>query len=252
MQLLFVNPEKSTLKYIMLWYDVNNMSVLLACMSDLYNDNVRILPQQTVIYGKVTIMGLFNLFKGNRALNAKSEKSIETKDVSKETAIHTIAAVISENDGTVLEKVTACLSDSQAYFNKYAFAFSERGIDSFDEMPLREFHRIAMVDALFEGQYVCEQDWKSELDDFLYFLRELKCIKAWELPLEESWFDSDSDIGKWCAIINEKWKKSNICLAGIDMESDAYVLFPCRLDKLNTLRDLAKTVSCRIDYAERL
>lgn len=226
------------------------MPVLLACMSDLYN--VRILPQQTVIYRKVMIMGLFDLYKGKKALNAKAEKSIKTKDISKETAIHTIAAVISENDSTVLDKITACLSDSHAYFNKCASAFSERGIVAFDEMSLRKIHRIAMVDALFEGQYVCEQDWKSELDDFLYFLRELKCIKAWELPLEERWFDRDADITEWCTIINENWKKSNMCLAGIDMESDSYVLFPCRLDKLNKLKDLAKTVSCRIDYAESL
>ena len=41
-----------------------------------------------------------------------------------------------------------------------------------------------------------------------------------------------------------------MCLAGIDIESDSYVLFPCKIDKMNELETLAKAVSYRIDYAK--
>ncbi len=152
----------------------------------------------------------------------------------------------------MIKGITDCLADSEVYFHEHGDAFLERGIDEFDEISLREIQWLSMVDILAENQYVCEQDWKDELDDFLYFVRELKEIKAAALPLEVEWFDKNADIHEWCAIMDGKWKSSGMCLAGIDIESDSYVLFPCRDDKLNELKKLAKIVSCRIDYAKNL
>lgn len=53
-------------------------------------------------------------------------------------------------------------------------------------------------------------------------------------------------------IIDEQWKPLGMCLAGIDIESDCYVMFPCKNDKLNELKNLAGIVSCRIDYAKNI
>ena len=172
------------------------------------------------------------------------------EDVAAEVAIQTITAIISGNDSSVLEKVKDCLRYTESYFKEYANAFSERGIEEFDDLPLRELQRIAVVDILAENLYVCERDWKDEIDDFLYSVGELKGTKEQALPLKTEWFDSDGDISEWSAIIDGKWKSFGMCLAGIDIESDSYVLFPCKIDKLNELETLAKVVSYRIDYAK--
>lgn len=198
-------------------------------------------------------MRLLDLFKKNdKKLSDESKDNHEKENISKEMAIQTIASIISGNDSAVIKRTTDCLADGEGYFNEHADAFLERGIEKFDEISLREMQWISMVDILSENQYVCERDWKDELDDFLYFVREQKEMKAAALPLEAEWFDKNADISEWCTIIDGKWKSSGMCLAGIDLESDSYVLFPCRDDKLHELKKLAKILSRRIDYAKNL
>lgn len=188
----------------------------------------------------------------NASVNVREcHESLNAKEgMAAEAAIQTIAAIISNNDGLVLEKVKDCLKDTEAYFKKYADVFSERGIDEVDELSSRELQRVALVDILAENLYVCERDWRDELDDFLYFVGELKETKARALPLKAEWFNGNGDISEWSAVIDTEWKPFGMCLAVIDIESDCYVLFPCKIDKLNELETLAKAVSYRIDYAK--
>lgn len=196
-------------------------------------------------------MGLFDLFRKNdKKSSVDSTMNPAKEDISAEVTIQTITAIISENDSSVLEKVKDCLRNTEAYFKEYADIFSERGIEKFDDLPLRELQRIAVVDILAENLYVCERDWKDELDEFLYFVGELKGTKAQALPLKKEWFNGDGDISEWSAVIDGEWESFGMCLAAIDIESDCYVLFPCKIDKLNELEALAKAVSYRIDYAK--
>ncbi len=196
-------------------------------------------------------MRLFDIFrKNNKKSSPDSTINPAKEDAAAEVAIQAITAIISENDSSVLEKVKGCLRDTKSYFKEYTDTFSERGIEKFDDLPLRELQRIAVVDILAENLYVCERDWKDELDDFLYFVGELKGTKEHTLPLKPKWFDRNGDISEWSAIIDDEWKSFGMCLAGIDIESDSYVLFPCKIDKWNELEALAKAVSYRIDYAK--
>lgn len=201
----------------------------------------------------VRTMGFFDFCRNNdKKTGDESRENNAKENISAEMAIQTITAMISKDDSTVLKRIKACLEDTEAYFHEYADIFLERGIEEFDQIPLREIQWIAMVDILAEHMYVCERDWKDELDDFLHFIGELKETKAKALPLETEWFDEDGDISEWSAIIDVKWKSSGMCLADIDIESDCYILFPCENDKLNELKTLAKIISCRIDYAKNM
>lgn len=200
-------------------------------------------------------MGFFDLFKSNKKLKNESDdnnKSNQNVNISRDMSIKTIVSIISENDDKVLKRITDCLTDCETYFKNNADAFSERGILHFDKTLLSKIQWLAMVDALEEGQYVCEQDWETESDDFVYFVKELKKIKETDLPLNIEWFDEDEDISTWCTIIDEKWKPFGMCMAGIDIESDSYVMFPCKDDKINKLKELAEQLSYRIDYAKNL
>ena len=66
-------------------------------------------------------MGLFGFDKG-----------ISVEDLPT-SAVAAIAQIISHNDRAVLRRVKACVDDPQAYFEKHADAFEERGIDEFED-----------------------------------------------------------------------------------------------------------------------
>lgn len=48
-----------------------------------------------------------------------------------------------------------------------------------------------MVDSLLEGGYVCECDYKEELDEVFACIQDLKGVKNLNLSLEPDWFDED-------------------------------------------------------------
>ena len=198
-------------------------------------------------------MGLFDLFgKNNKKENNETKAGNAKKSVSTQVAIETIAGIISNNDSEVLKRVKMCLEDTEAYFEEYADAFEERGIDEFDEDAIGEIQWLAMVDILEANQYVCERDWEDELEDFLHFVGELKGVKAKKLPLEQEWVNEDEAVSAWCATIDAKWMSSGMCLAAIDIDSDSYVLFPCENDKCKELGILAEAASYRIDCAKNM
>lgn len=78
----------------------------------------------------------------------------------------------------------------------------------------------------------------------------MKETKAQNLPLNAEWLNENGDISEWSAVIDTKWEQFGMCLAAIDIESDSYVLFPCKIDTLQELEALAKAISERIDYAK--
>ena len=108
---------------------------------------------------------------------------------------------------------------------------------------------LGMVDILIKNNYVCERDYKDELEDFLYFVQELKGIKSNDLTLEEDWFEENADITDWCSIIDSKWASEGMCIAAIDIDSDSYVIFPCKINVLQNLQEYAEETEFGIERA---
>lgn len=188
-------------------------------------------------------MGLFDLFgKGNK----------KDSEISTEETVLTIARIVSDNDANIMDNIKACMEDTEAYFENHGDSFEERGFDEFEDEEIEEIRWIALVDALESNQYVCERDWKDELEDFLYFVGELKGVKSKELTLNSEWFDEDDDISVWCTILDKRWEAKGVCMAAIDINSDSYVLFPCEIDELDRLGKLAESIDSRIDYAKNM
>lgn len=168
-----------------------------------------------------------------------------------ENPIYKIAAEISNNNMAVLEEANKCLSDTKKYFSENEEQYEERGItrDVMEDEGEELIQWIGMVDLLFKYHYVCERDWKDELEDFLYFMRELEGVKSNHLPLEEDWFDEKDDIAKWCGIIDRKWASQGMCAAAIDIDSDSYVIFPCDITVLKKLQEYAEETDFGIGRA---
>ena len=175
------------------------------------------------------------------------------KDSEEKKGLMAIGEAISSGDSAVMAEIEKCVKDTEAYFEENEERFEERGIEQEDaEDDAEEVRWIALVDILEVNGYVCERDWKDELEDFVYFLGNLKGTKSRELPIDSEWFDEDDDVARWCEILDEKWADKGVCVAAIDIESDSYVLFPYEVKKLSELSELAETLERRIDVAKNM
>ena len=164
-----------------------------------------------------------------------------------------IAAAISADDKAVIARMKDCVSNTKAYVQKNEERFEERGFEIEDlEDEEEEIRWLALVDILEENEYVCERDWKDELEDFVYFVGNLKSVKARALPLEKEWFDEEGNVVDWCKVLDEKWKDLGCCVAAIDIDSDSYVLFAYDVDKVDKLCELAEELDRTIDWAKNM
>lgn len=189
-------------------------------------------------------MGIFDIFKkdSNNEKNNKEQRKINP--------ILEIASIISNKDKEVIDKLSSCLLDTKRYFQENISFYQDRGIYEITEISKIKW--IALVEILQEHNYVCERDWKDELEDFLYFSNRLNQMQANNLILKEEWFNPDDDISIWCEIIDENWSNIDMCMASIDIDSDSYVLFPSTTKDLNRLKNIANSINQRIELAQNM
>ena len=196
-------------------------------------------------------MGFFDRFKKNGADSAAPVPPAPAED-SKPLGPGLIesARLISLGDEAVMRDVSACAEAPRDWFEANRERYEERGIDSTGDLDQVQW--LGLVDILEEHGWVCERDWKDELEDFLFFLQELKGYQALHLTLDESWLEPDGDIPGWCEILAKKWKEQGARVAAIDIDSDSYVLFPVPSVQLPTLQKLAGETGHNIDFVERM
>lgn len=192
-------------------------------------------------------MGIFDRFKKqDPAPEVPPVPAAEPKPVGPN--IVEIAKLISSGDEAVMADITACTGDPAAWFEAHQDRYEERGVDSAEDADLVQW--LSLVDILEEHGWVCERDWKDELEDFSYFVQNLHGFQALSLDLDPDWLDEDEDISAWCGVLTEKWE--GVCVAAIDIDSDSYVLFPTSTAQLADLQRLAGEIGHRIDAAERM
>ena len=159
-----------------------------------------------------------------------------------------IARLISSGDEAVLRDVSTCAEHPQDWFEAHQDRYEERGVDSAGDLDLVQW--LGLVDILEEHGWVCERDWKDELEDFLFFLQNLKGYQTLHLTLDENLFEPDQDIPAWCNILAEKWKEQGARVAAIGIDSDSYVLFPILIAQFPALQKLAEEIGHCIDLVE--
>ena len=193
-------------------------------------------------------MGFLDRFR--KLEKAESQKPAGGGEARYRQPILEIARLISDGDQEVMGEAAECVSDPKRYFEVHIDRYEERGIEDSDDLELIQW--LGLVDILESRGWVCERDWKDELGDFLHFMGTLAGMAANRLSLEREWFDEDGDIPQWCRILDGKWSAREICAAALDLESDCYVLFPCKKSDLEELRRLAGAIHRRIDLAARM
>ena len=190
-------------------------------------------------------MGLFGIFRAKETPPPEPPKP-EAKDLG--PVLMEIARIISSGDEAVLRDITACTEDPASWFTAHQDRYRERCILSSDNLELIQW--LGLVDILEEYGWVCERDWKDELEDFSYFVQNLHGFQKLGLELDPDWLDEDEDISAWCGVLTEKWE--GVCVAAIDIDSDSYVLFLTSAAHFADLQRLAGEIGHRIDAAERM
>lgn len=191
-------------------------------------------------------MGFFDHFKKNEAAPEPLEPSVK----SIEPTVVELARVISSGDEAVLRDITACTEAPADWFTAHQDRYRERCILSSDDLELIQW--LGLVDILEEHGWVCERDWKDELEDFSYFLQNLHGFQKLGLELDPDWLDEDEDISAWCGVLTEKWAAQGVRIAAIGIDSDSYVVFPATAPQFDELQRLAGEIGQCIDAVERM
>ena len=193
-----------------------------------------------IIYGKEgfakdKVMDMVQLFDS-------ADVKIANAKVYKE-----LVKTISDNE-YFLQNMDRCFCHPREYFKDNADRYEDRGITDRDAMDT--FVWIAVADEMLESGIAIELDWKEEKDEFLSSIEEL--ANENNLVIDESMLDDEGDIPSWCKELDNRWMKDGYCVSCIDIDSDSYVLFVCKTDKLKSLTELAKSINHRIDFAQNM
>lgn len=189
-------------------------------------------------------MGIFDRFKKqDPAPETSSAPETECKPFGPN--VLEIAKLISSGDEAVLKDITACTEDPADWFISHQDRYRERCILSSDDPELIQW--LGLVDILEEHGWVCERDWKDELEDFSYFVQNLHGFQKLGLELNPDWLDEDEDISAWCDVLTEKWAAQGVRIATIGIDSDSYVLFPAAVPQFDELQRLAGEIGQCID-----
>ena len=183
-------------------------------------------------------MGMLDRFKKKDAAPEATTPAAERKPFG--ATLVEIAQAISGGDAAVLKDISACTEDPLAWFEAHQDRYEERSVDSDSDVELIQW--LGLVDILEEHGWVCERDWKDELEDFSYFVQNLRGFQKLGLELDQDWLDEDEDISAWCGVLAEQWSAQGVRMAVIGIGSDSYVLFPASVGQLTALQTLAKEI----------
>lgn len=185
-------------------------------------------------------MGLFDKWKGKK----------ETGENHLEHDLLKIIRIVSSDNAVILKSAQECVEHTIDYYNNHRNAYEDRGMSIEDETTFLQW--IGCIDLLIDNKMVCECDWKESKEEFVCEISALKGISSLALQIDSKWFEAEQDIPRWCETLDEKWEKSRCVMAAFDIDSDSYVMFPCKSDDIEILSDLAERFGYRIDFAKNM
>lgn len=172
------------------------------------------------------IIGLFSKSNNIKKENP-SVPQIQLPTTKKE--LIKVAKRITCNDKDIMNVVLQSLESPKDFCQMEIKAASEKKYDYQqlldwyeEEKSITNFKKMVMLYAIGNSNYVAGFDWKDDLETFLWKMKELRCLKQHNLPINDSSLTSDGDISQWCLIINEQWKPLGFQIIFIDADSDEY------------------------------
>lgn len=161
-----------------------------------------------------------------------------------------IVKIVSAGNTEMMESARQCVENTMNYYSDHIDDYTDRGISDKEDISFLQW--IGCIDLLMNNHYVCECDWKGECDEFVFAVSSLQGMAPLSLEIDSEWFDGEQSIPQWCKTLDDKWKQSDCVVATFDIDSDSYVMFPCKKDEIETLSGLAEHFGYRIDCAKNM
>lgn len=184
-------------------------------------------------------MGFFDRWKKKQPARENAPRT----DMTAGEPIVAIARFISGDDGLTVKEVRECCADPVRYFETHRKQYEARGIDAATD--LGQIQWLGMVDCLIKYNCVCERDHTDQAEDFAWFVEQLDGVRENNLPVRTYWFDEGQSALQWWSALNKKWESQGFCVSELDIGSDSYVLFPCEIERISQLEQLAQSTGHR-------
>lgn len=155
-----------------------------------------------------------------------------------------IASLISSNNNEIAKQLDFAVSEPEKYLKENAQQFWERSIDfedcdSADEFEPEELLFLAMTNELEKHGYAFEVDWKCELDDFLWALKQIKTYDLISEVISGLDLSENGNVEEWGEKINNALD-GKAMIGAIGINSDSYPLIIVSAETLEKIQELAK------------
>lgn len=163
-----------------------------------------------------------------------------------------IAGILCNGDEEILEEYRQALHHTADYLEAHPKICEDRGIAPGELDITPTFVQwIVLIDLLIQHKYLCtELDYKAELGDFYYFLKDTYWFKQFGLSFDGTELKEYEDLPKWCAQLDEVWKDQGICLVHLDIDSDSYVITPLKKAAFSAIQLHARQAGRHVKLAK--
>ena len=176
----------------------------------------------------VVIPVLIGLFSKSKK-NADKEQHIPQIPVpTTNDKLIELVKCVTNNNAEMVGNVLNMIKDPEGFCKTEIENNPEQPYDYNDYLlDLHRDNNIALLHivtlyALGNAKFVVNFDWKDDLETFLYGIRNLKCFKENNLPIDEAALSTLNDIPQQCFYLNEQWKSIGFQTVFINTNSDEY------------------------------
>lgn len=176
----------------------------------------------------VVIPVLIGLFSKSKK-NADKEQHIPQIPVpTTNDKLIELVKCVTNNNAEMVGNVLNMIKDPEGFCKTEIENNPEQPYDYNDYLlDLHRDNNIALLHivtlyVLGNAKFVVNFDWKDDLETFLYGIRNLKCFKENNLPIDEAALSTLNDIPQQCFYLNKQWKSIGFQTVFIDTNSDEY------------------------------
>lgn len=176
----------------------------------------------------VVIPVLIGLFSKSKK-NADKEQHIPQIPVpTTNDKLIELVKCVTNNNAEMVGNVLNMIKDPEGFCKteiennpEQPYDYNDYLLDLHRETNIALLHIVTLY-ALGNAKFVVNFDWKDDLETFLYGIRNLKCFKENNLPIDEAALSTLNDIPQQCFYLNEQWKSIGFQTVFIDTNSDEY------------------------------
>lgn len=176
----------------------------------------------------VVIPVLIGLFSKSKKNTDKEQHIPQIPVPTTNDKLIELVKCVTNNNAEMVENVLNMIKDPEGFCKteiennpEQPYDYNDYLLDLHRETNIALLHIVTLY-ALGNAKFVVNFDWKDDLETFLYGIRNLKCFKENNLPIDEAALSTLNDIPQQCFYLNEQWKSIGFQTVFIDTNSDEY------------------------------